>query len=309
MDHSSPSSVEFANFLSYVFTRLGKSVSTVRVHRAAISSTIRQLGGPSFSDDPLIRDAIRGASLISARTPRKLPAWDLFLVLASLRRSPYEPLSSANLKDLTFKTVFLVMLASGRRASEINGLSGLPIDVARDPDGSFSLRFLPEFLAKNQSPQDPSPVIRIPPLVPFCPDDEDTKLCPVRALKRYTHFTRSLRDGKRKLFISHNPFYKRDIISSTLSGWLRRVIAYAYEHLDGQSYEHTNLRRAHEIRAWASSLAFQDTWSLREVLQAAYWRSESPFINFYLRDVRAARQDGSFGLASVVAAGRNVRLN
>ena len=308
MDHACPSSVEFANFLSHVFVHLGKSVSTVRVHRAAISSTIRQLGGPSFSDDPLIRDAIRGASLTSARTPRKLPAWDLFLVLASLRCSPYEPLSSANLKHLTFKTAFLITLASGRRASEINGLSGSPGDVAREPDGSFSLRFLPEFLAKNQSPQDPSPVIRIPPLIPFCPDDEDSKLCPVRALRRYLHFTKTLRDGKRKLFISHNPFYKKDIIVSTLSGWLRRVIAYAYEHIDSHGHEPSNLRRAHEIRAWASSLAFQDSWSLKEVLQAAYWKSESPFINFYLRDIRATRQDGSYGLGTVVAAGQNVRL-
>ena len=308
VDHSSPSSVEFANFLSYVFEHLGKSVSTVRVHRSAISSTIRQLGGPSFSDDPLIRDAIRGASLIAARTPRKLPAWDLFLVLASLRRSPYEPLSSANLRDLTFKTVFLITLASGRRASEINGLSGLPTDIAKEPDGSYSLRFLPEFLAKNQSPQAPSPVIRIPPLTPFCPDDDDSKLCPVRALRRYMHFTKSFRDGKRKLFVSHNPSYKKDIISSTVSGWLRRVIAHAYEHAGKNSHEPTNIRRAHEIRAWASSLAFQESWSLRDVLQAAYWRSESPFINFYLRDTRAARGDGSYGFSAIVAAGHNVQL-
>ena len=306
VDFASPSSVEFGNFLSYLFNHLGKSVSTVRVHRAAISSTIRQLGGPSFSEDPLIRDAIRGAALLAARTPRKLPAWDLFRVLASLRRTPYEPLSSANLKDLTFKTVFLTTLASGRRASEVNGLSGLPSDVSKEPDGSYSLRFLPEFLAKNQSPQDPSPIITILPLVPFCPDDEDYKLCPVRALKRYLYFTKSLRDGKRKLFISHNPSYKKDIIASTLSGWLRRVIAIAYQH-DVGTNEPRDIRRAHEIRAWASSLAFQESWSLRDVLQAAYWRSESPFINFYLRDTRALRQDGSYGFSAVVAAGHIVR--
>ena len=308
VDPSHPSSIEFANFLSYLFEHLGKSVSTVRVHRSAISSTIRQLGGPSFSEDPLIRDALRGASLIAARTPRRLPAWDLFLVLASLRESPYEPLSSATLMNLTFKTVFLVSLASGRRASEINGLSGLPSDVSREPDGSYSLRFLPDFLAKNQSPQAPSPIVRVPPLVPFCPDDEDAKLCPVRALRRYIHFTKTLRVGKRKLFISHNPSYKKDIIASTLSGWLRKVIAKAYQHTANTSQMPSDIRRAHEIRAWASSLAFQESWSMRDVLQAAYWKSESPFINFYLRDVRACRQDGTYGIASIVAAGQNVQL-
>ena len=310
VDFSSPSSIEFGNFLSYLFERLGKSVSTVRVHRSAISSTIRQLGGPSFSDDPLIRDTLRGASHSALRTPRRLPAWDLFLVLDSLRHPPYEPLSSANLKDLTFKTVFLVTLASGRRASEINGLSGLPTDISKEPDGSYSLRFLPEFVAKNQSAQAPSPVVNILPLVPFCSDEEDSKLCPVRSLRRYLHFSKSLRDGKRKLFISHNPSYRKDIIASTLSGWLRKVIAKAYKDQDGNtSLEPRDIRKAHEIRAWASSLAFHDSWSLQDVMQAAYWKTESPFINYYLRDVRAVRQDGTYGFASVVAAGRNVHLH
>ena len=287
------------------------SVSTVRVHSAAISTTIRQLGGPSFSEDSLLRDALQGASLQASIAPRRLPAWDLFLVLASLRNAPYEPLSAAALKDLTLKTVFLITLASGRRASEVNGLSGLAGDVAREPDGSFSLRFLPEFLAKNQSPLTPSPVLKILPLIPFCPDDEDAKLCPVRALRRYMHFSKSLRGDQRKLFISLNPFYKKDIIASTLSNWLRKVIARAYEVENGntRALNPRDIRRAHEIRAWASSLAFQQSWSLSEVLQAAYWKSVSPFISFYLRDVQASRQDGTFGVSSVVAAGQWLHLH
>ena len=52
-------------------------------------------------------------------------------------------------------------LASGRHCSEVHALSGLPSDVAFEPDGSVSLRFLPEFLAKNQIPGEPSPVIFI----------------------------------------------------------------------------------------------------------------------------------------------------
>lgn len=65
---------------------------------------------------------------------------------------------------LTLKTVFLVALASGRRASEVNALSGLSEDVAYERDGTLVLKFLPEFRAKNQADADSSPVIRIPPL-------------------------------------------------------------------------------------------------------------------------------------------------
>ena len=58
----SPSSMEFSNFLSYLSKELGLSASSLRTHRAAVSSTILQLGGPSFSEDPLLRSVVRGAS-------------------------------------------------------------------------------------------------------------------------------------------------------------------------------------------------------------------------------------------------------
>ena len=110
--------------------------------------------------------------------------------------------------------VFLVALASGRKCSEVHALSGLPLDVASEPDGSFSLRFLPEFLAKNRSPGDPSPVILIKPLTSIlCPDDEDRTLCPVRALRIYPRRICALH-----LFISWNKGYAQDIRRVAVAG-------------------------------------------------------------------------------------------
>ena len=295
---SSPSELDLANFLAHLSQDCRLSASSVRVYRAAISTTLRQLGSHTFSDSSLLRDVIRGASLREAKSPRRLPAWDLFLVLASLREAPYEPLFSSDLKSLTCKTVFLIALASGRRASEVCNLSGLNKDIATQQDGSFVLKFLPEFLAKNQDPSDPSPCIIIRPLTDFlCPDDPDLKLCPVRSLKRYLKFTRSLRQNQRKLFISFNHFYSKDISVASISRWLRLVIKSAY----ASAPTGTNSVRAHEIRAWAASTAFAQSWSLKNVLGAAYWRSESPFINFYLRDVSLRREDGTHGISFVAA--------
>ena len=293
-----PTELQVAEFLG--FLRGQKlSTSTLRCYRAAICTTLRQIGSEFFPDSPLLKDVIRGSSLKEARTPRRLPAWDLFLVLASLREKPFEPLYSADLASLTQKTVFLIALASGRRASEICSLSGRDQDIAMEQDGSYTLSFLPEFLAKNQAPSDPSPSIRIRSLKDFlCPDDPDLKLCPVRSLKRYLRFTRSLRINQRQLFISVNPQYSKDISKTSISRWLRDVIKRAY----ASSNLETNSSRAHEIRAWASSTAFAQSWSLKEVLAAAYWRSESPFINFYLRDVSLRREDGTRGVSSFVAA-------
>lgn len=75
---------------------------------AAVSATLRQIGGPSFSDDPLLKDVVRATALQEAREPRRTPEWYVFLVLASLRNAPYEPLASCSLMHLTLKTAFLL---------------------------------------------------------------------------------------------------------------------------------------------------------------------------------------------------------
>ena len=127
----------------------------MKVHRAAIRITISQLGGPFFLDDPLLRDRVRGTSLQEARTPRRTPAWDLFLVLSFLGVPFYEPLRECSLKFLSFKTASLASLALGRHCGEVHALSGLHENVPFEPDGSVSLCLLPDFLAKNQLPGSP----------------------------------------------------------------------------------------------------------------------------------------------------------
>ena len=155
----SPSSCDLENFLAFLSCDKGLSASLVKMHLSAVCTTIRQMGGSTFSDDPLLRDLVRGAALAEAKSPHRIPSWDLFLVLSALRLPPYEPLKQSSLKHLTLKTTFLVSFSSGRRCSQVHALSGLPNDVAFEPDGSMSLRFLPHFLAKNQLPGSPSPVI------------------------------------------------------------------------------------------------------------------------------------------------------
>ena len=59
-----------------------------------------------LSEDPLLRDVSRGIALQEAISPRIFPAWDLFLVLSSLRDAPYEPFRDCSLKLLSEKTFF-----------------------------------------------------------------------------------------------------------------------------------------------------------------------------------------------------------
>jgi len=58
-----------------------------------------------------------------------IPQWDLCTVLEFLRGAPFEPLQEASLLLLTYKTVFLLALASSKGVSSIHGLGGRYNDV------------------------------------------------------------------------------------------------------------------------------------------------------------------------------------
>ena len=233
MDPTRPSHVQLANHLSEAALDGGLSAAALRVRRSAILTTCRQIRPERTIALHMSSDVIRAVALRRARTKTRIPAWDLRLVLEFLISRSFEPLESCSLRSLTQKTVFLVMLASGRRASEVHGLSGIPAAISRERDRSFRLNFLPEFLAKNQSPEDPSPSICIKPLSHIAgPEDADTRLCPVRALKVYLNRTKDRRNGPlRRLFVPVNESRHRDIVKTTLSRWISALIKAAYADL------------------------------------------------------------------------------
>ena len=310
VDKANPSPVDIANHLAYMSNSLHLSAASLRVRRSTISSTLAAIDRPTFVSNKIAANVIKATALQQSKIKNKIPAWDILVLLSFLMSERFEPLEAASFKNLTFKTCFLVMLASGRRASEVCNLSGLPEDVSFEKDGSVSLHFLPEFLAKNQNPENPSPTIVIPPLTRMVDFFEpDYKNCPVRALKIYRKRSSNVRDPhQRALFLSHNPRYEKDIRVTTFSRWLRELIVDAYlfwaekgEGEHSQGVLALSKPRPHEIRAWASSLAIKST-PIKQVLEAAFWSSEDVFVNFYLRDIARKRENGSWGLPALVVA-------
>ncbi|XP_070183079.1 uncharacterized protein [Littorina saxatilis] len=304
-----PRSIQVANHLSFMSSQ-GASVSSLRVRRSAISATLQQIGR-SVRVGGVIAAVIKGAALKEAKARLPAPKWDLFLILEFLRSADFEPLSEASLFNVTRKALFLLLLATARRGSEVHALSGQPGDISFEPDGSASLRFRPDFLAKNQSPGQASPLVRVKALTSaLAPGDPDSVNCPVRALRLYLARTQPIRSSSQKLlFISLLTRREKDLSKVTLARWVSSLIKQAYEWRRtkrGGVMPSLPLdsARAHETRAWASSLAVLRSRRLEEVLTTAYWRSEDVFINFYLRDVTALRQDGSRGLPALIAAGQ-----
>ena len=127
----------------------GLAPSTLEGYRTVIAGTIRQVTGIDIYLDPAISLLLRSYRIESARTRNEIPAWDLSLVLSMLSKAPFEPIKSINMKELTFKTVFLTALATGKRRSELHALIRQGLSWSEDKS-SITLRVSPEFVSKTQ---------------------------------------------------------------------------------------------------------------------------------------------------------------
>ena len=198
VDFRAPPLKAIADFLLYLFQDRKLQPATIDGYRSAIAD---KLGNVPIN----VKDENRTCLLDSFHRDRPkgrrgIPYWNLSLVLHQLTKAPFEPLKEASLKHLTFKTVFLLALGSGKRRSEIH--AWLHKNIRPQADWSkVSLYPSPSFLSKNQLAKEGrdsvTPVV-IPALAPT-PDKSlkgDRSLCPVRALRYYLDRTSDLRQNK-----------------------------------------------------------------------------------------------------------------
>ena len=139
----------------------------------------------------------------------------------------FELLKKASLKHLTFKTVFLLALGSGKHRSEMH--AWLNRNMRHQADWSkVSLYPSSSFLSKNQlardGPDSVAPVV-IPALSPSLDKSlkEDRSLCPVRALRYYLDKTQELGQNKELVFVSFRKGFSKDISPATLSSWIKQT--------------------------------------------------------------------------------------
>ena len=80
---------------------------------------------------------------------------------------------------------------------------------------------------KILEPNSPSPPIILKPLTAIlCPDDPERTLCPVRALRAYRKHRGPIRGNLRRLILSWNNNYRKDICKSTISKRLTRAVVF-----------------------------------------------------------------------------------
>ena len=283
VDFRAPPAKSVANFLMYLFQDRKLKPTTIYGCRSAIAD---KLGNSPFniSKDENLTLLLDSFHRDRPKGRRGIPSWNLSLVLHQLTKAPFEPIKEASLKHLSFKTVFLMALGSGKHRSEIHAWQNR--NIRHQSDWSkVSLFPSPSFLSKNQlakeGPDSVAPVV-IPALAPTRDRSlkSDRSLCPVRPLHYYLNRTSNLRQNKELVFVSFKKGFDKDISPATISSWIKQTVILCYELSDQEALALHQVR-AHDVRAFAASKAFQSGVSLEQI-SACHWKSHITFTQFYL---------------------------
>ena len=268
VDFRAPPLKAIADFLLHLFQDKKLQPGTIDGYRSAIAD---KLGNSTInvSRDENLTRLLDSFHRDRPKGRRGIPSWNLSLVLHQLTKAPFEPLKESSLKHLTFKTVFLLALGSGKRRSEIH--AWLHKNIRHQSDWSkVSLYPSPSFLSKNQlakeGPDSVAPVV-IPALAPSLDRSlkGDRSLCPVRALRYYLDRTSDLRQNKELVFVSFKKGFDKDISPATISSWIKQTVVLCYELSDQEALTLHQVK-AHDVRAFAASKAFQSGISLDQIL-------------------------------------------
>ena len=161
-----------ADFLLEKFKQ-GRAPSTLAGYRTAIAKTLKFHLGVDFGEDEALSALLRNFQRDRLASRNPIPTWDLALVLNRLSSDPFGPLEKAPLKLLTWKTVFLLALASGRRRGELHALAFDKVWWS-DSHQVVGLGVIPGFLSKTQLASAPPISFSIPSLSPSLSQGMDT---------------------------------------------------------------------------------------------------------------------------------------
>lgn len=268
-DPVAPSLSEVLAYLTHLF-ELGRSYRTINLHRSMLSSTLPEIDGIVIGKHPLVCRLLR--AVYNRRTPKAKYSvfWDAENVLENIKE--LGPNASLSLKQLTFKTVLTLALATYARVSEI---ASIDFGTLRFQDGELLLRLLKP--RKSQT-SGPLATLTIRPLL------TEPLVCPVESVRAYVERTTPLREGNaRELFVALKPPHTA-VGASSIARWLKMALQSA--GVDTAAYT------AHSTRGAAASKAFAKGIPCDNILAAANWKRASTFHKFYNKRIRAGDGTG-----------------
>ena len=194
------------------------------------------------------------------------PELNVSLALRSLTHPPYELLKLSSDKHMTWKTCFLLALASAKGVSMLHGLTYW-MHYSKGWR-SHTFLFLPDFIAKTQNASVHDlcfEELTVPSLADFLDENRDEMLrCHVRAVKRYLSRTEQFRPECSGLFISLDKRNK-PLSQNTISFWIRSVISHAYQSATDENSRTVKVK-AHEVQKVGTSLLFSSKRTVQSTM-------------------------------------------
>ena len=181
----------------------GLSYSSINTARSALSSILKLDNCDNFGTHPLVTRFMKGIYELIKPKPKYNQICDVSQVLDYFKT--LYPLENLSLKELTQKTVMLLLLVTCQRRQFIHLLSLNGIQL------TFQTAYLS--LDEHTKRSRPNNVTSAVTTTEFTPD---SRICPLTALKAYMKKTETLRNGENKLFtslIKPNKVVSRDTIS------------------------------------------------------------------------------------------------
>ena len=240
----------------------GMQVSSIEVHRSALSATLPRIDGLTIGNHPIIIELFQGFANLKPRQYKSTPKWSIDQVLDKLMS--WGKNQDLSLRLLTKKLAMLLALSSASRCSELAYLETSNMKIL--PDG---IKFTLTRHKKNRNSS------IMPGLVFFPIYKNNSDLCPVECLKCYIQRTRHLRSKENRLFRGLIKPYA-PISPATVSRYLTQVIV-----LSGGPHLKEHCRLGHSVRSLATSKGKNKGLSTADILRAGEWKHESVFSNHY----------------------------
>lgn len=262
----SPFEPQISQVLTF-FQELLESTTNVfgsfNTHRSALSL----ITSVNLGEDLHIKRFMKGIFRLRPPKPRYDCTWEPQQVLKFLQKTDI-----SNLKQLSYKLVTLLALATGQRVQTLGLIMRENIHFS-----DSGVKILVPDPIKTSKPKSFQPCLNLPYL------RENPQLCVASTLKKYLDETADLRQSNDNLFITfkkpHRPASKQ-----SLSRWIKDTLSAA--GID------TTIFTAHSTRHSSTSKAQRKGLSLDVIRNSAGWSKNSEtFARFYNRPLS---ETGSF---------------
>lgn len=258
-DFFNANTTQLIKYLTEKFSH-GASYSTLNCHRSALSILL----GHEITVNDCVKRFFKGVYRLKPPAPKYNTTWDPNIVINYV--ADLFPNDSISLKELSFKTVTLLALASAQR---MQTLSLIKINNIYFHEDKIQIKI--EDLIKTSRPGSCQPLITLPYI------KENPKVCPALVLKSYINRTSSIRNAEEYLFISHQKPHKK-VGTQTLSHWVKFTLE--------KSGIDITVYGSHSTRHASTSAAHRTGVNLEVIRKAAGWTESSRvFLKYYKKDL------------------------